>query len=308
MLGAGGSGGGGGAIWTPSGSGKNASDVNNSEDAFNTGTFSTTNLNGKNAPGGATNTNPGESGKNYKSASYYSSHPISGSYNTSGFAKADYTNSNGGAFYITQIGVENTSITGYSVNASFTENFELQNTVISGGSGTINGNEVTDITPTITRANGKISFEFSVKYTLKAAESCLGGYDIKLLESMTLSQVDFDEILDNVEIPLTKGGYKECPQVVEERNETEAGTIHRDITRTDRKHLEISSITVDNDVKAYLDVCACSDELTVKYFSEATETLVEKTMFLDPTSYSADLIVENGINRFYTVSFTLEEF
>lgn len=113
--------------------------------------------------------------------------------------------------------------------------------------------------------------------------------------------------LDNVEIPLTMGSYREVPQVVEERNETEAGTIHRDITRTDRKHLEVST-TVDNDIKAYLDVIACTDSTTAKYFSESTEALVEKTMFLDPETYSTDLIMENGINRFYNVSFNLEEF
>lgn len=113
--------------------------------------------------------------------------------------------------------------------------------------------------------------------------------------------------IDNVEIPLDMGGYKEVPLVKEERNETEAGTTHRDITRTGIGHLDIS-LTVDDTVKAYLDECACADSLTVKYYSESTASLVSKTMFLDPSSYDADLIMENGVNRFYNVSFTLEEF
>lgn len=113
--------------------------------------------------------------------------------------------------------------------------------------------------------------------------------------------------LDNVEIPLTNGGYKEIPLVKEERIETEAGTINRNIRRSGQGHLEVS-FTADNDIKAYLDICVCADELSAKYFSENNEAVIEKTMFIDPDTYSADLIMENGENRYYSISFSLEEF
>ena len=39
-------------------------------------------------------------------------------------------------------------------------------------------------------------------------------------------------IINDTEINLNKGAYKEVPKVKETRNETEAGTTHRDILRT----------------------------------------------------------------------------
>ena len=114
-------------------------------------------------------------------------------------------------------------------------------------------------------------------------------------------------LLDDVEIPLTMGSYREYPRVKEERNETEAGTVHRNIVRSGIAHLEVST-TVDDTVKAYLDSIVCEGSATAEYFSESTGTVETKTMFLDPDSYEADLVMENGENRFYNVSFTLEEF
>ena len=113
-------------------------------------------------------------------------------------------------------------------------------------------------------------------------------------------------IIDDIEIPLTMGTYKEIPQVVEERNETEAGTVHRDIARVGRTHIEVST-NADGTEKAYLDTCVCADSLTVSYYSES-DGLVEKTMYIDPESYDVELLAENGDNRFYNVSFSLEEY
>lgn len=112
-------------------------------------------------------------------------------------------------------------------------------------------------------------------------------------------------LLDGVEIPLTMGSYKESPKTSETRNETEAGTIHRDIVRSGRKHLEVNT-TVNGEEKAYLDTCAEAASLTAEFFDEGEGETVEATMFID--SYNADLIMENSEDRFYKVSFVLEEF
>lgn len=114
-------------------------------------------------------------------------------------------------------------------------------------------------------------------------------------------------IINETEIALNAGSYKEYPRVVENRNETEAGTTHRDIVRTDIGHLEVS-MKANETEKAFFDECTNASMLSVQYWSESAEAMVTKDMFLDPGSYSADLIVENSSHRYYNVSFTLEAF
>lgn len=114
-------------------------------------------------------------------------------------------------------------------------------------------------------------------------------------------------IIDGTEIALNKGAYKEYPRVVETRNKTEAGTTHRDITRVGIGHLDIS-MTADETEKAFFDSCANASALSVRYWSETANALVHKDMFLDPESYSADLITETVGHRLYSIAFSLEEF
>ena len=114
-------------------------------------------------------------------------------------------------------------------------------------------------------------------------------------------------IINNTEIKLNKGSYKEYPRVIENRNETEAGTTHRNIVRTGIGHLEIT-MNADESEKAFFDNCVNAATLSVQYWSESAAAMVAKNMFLDPGSYKADLIVEIGEHRYYNVSFTLEEF
>lgn len=114
-------------------------------------------------------------------------------------------------------------------------------------------------------------------------------------------------IINDTEINLNKGSYKEVPKVKETRNETEAGTTHRDILRTGINHLEIS-MNADETEKAFFDACANASTLSVQFWSESARDMITRTMFLDPESYTADLFAVNGDHRFYTVSFTLEEF
>lgn len=114
-------------------------------------------------------------------------------------------------------------------------------------------------------------------------------------------------IINDTELNLNAGTYKEYPRVVETRNDTEAGTTHRTIIRTGIGHINIT-MNADNAEKAFLDECVNASMLTVQYWSEGDADMVTRTMFIDPDSYSADLIVESGANRYYNVSFTLEEF
>lgn len=114
-------------------------------------------------------------------------------------------------------------------------------------------------------------------------------------------------IIDNTEINLNAGAYQEFPRVVETRNETEAGTTHRDIIRTGIGHVNVS-MTADEAEKAFFDECVNAPMLEVQYWSETAADMVTRSMYLDPDSYNADLIIESGGHRFYSVSFTLEEF
>ncbi len=114
-------------------------------------------------------------------------------------------------------------------------------------------------------------------------------------------------IINETEINLNAGDYQEYPRVIETRHETEAGTTHRDILRTGIGHLSVS-MNADDTEKAFFDDCANASTLSVQDWSESAGALVTKTMFLDPDSYKADLLVETGSHRYYTVSFNLEEF
>lgn len=114
-------------------------------------------------------------------------------------------------------------------------------------------------------------------------------------------------IINNTEINLNVGAYKEYPRVVETRNETEAGTTHRDVIRTGVGHVDVS-MYADETEKAFFDECVNALSLSVQYWSESAAAMVTKDMFLDPESYSADLVIESGDHRMYNVSFTLEEF
>lgn len=114
-------------------------------------------------------------------------------------------------------------------------------------------------------------------------------------------------VINETEINLNKGTYQEFPRIIEARNETEAGTTHRNILRTGIGHIDVS-MNADDTEKAFFDDCVNTPALSVQYWSESAAGMVTKTMFLDPDSYKADLLVETGGHRYYTVSFTLEEF
>ena len=51
-------------------------------------------------------------------------------------------------------------------------------------------------------------------------------------------------IINDTEIRLNKGSYKEYPRVIENRNETEAGTTHRDIVKCRGMRMSLKKLFV----------------------------------------------------------------
>lgn len=112
--------------------------------------------------------------------------------------------------------------------------------------------------------------------------------------------------IDNVELALTKESYKETLNSVEDTHTTEAGTTIRTITRLGIYGLDVS-YTGTEEEKVLLDAAVQRDYLIVKVWDETAEEQIEHRMFINPSSYSASLVVEDDIHRYYNFSFSLED-
>ena len=110
--------------------------------------------------------------------------------------------------------------------------------------------------------------------------------------------------LNNTEIPLTAGTYKENRTYVDNQLTSQAGTIMRVLVRSGIVGLSVN-LVADETTKASLDGFADAESLTVKYYSEKAAALVEFTGFID--GYSADLKIEDVTNthRWYDISFSV---
>lgn len=110
--------------------------------------------------------------------------------------------------------------------------------------------------------------------------------------------------LNNTEIPLTAGTYKEERKYVDNQLTSAAGTILRTVIRSGIVGLSVG-LVADETTKATLDAFADMGSLTVKYYSEKSAALVEFTGFID--GYSADLKIEDTTNthRWYDISFSV---
>ncbi len=217
ILAAAGSGGGGGALWTGPGGqkGENVSDTK-TINVYSEGTGDSSQ--GKSVFGQAGGTSGlgqnagGWAGVNYKNDTYFAGQSIDQRMIPTDFARADYSATNGGALYVYALG-EVPVLDGYSVESEFTDNFVLEGKSISGATGTETSDGYADIAPNVTISGGVFSLAFTVTYTLSPAATCLGGYDIKLLNAMTLSQVDTDGNFENDSIKVkdpnveTEGDY-----------------------------------------------------------------------------------------------------
>ena len=112
--------------------------------------------------------------------------------------------------------------------------------------------------------------------------------------------------LDGSTLELTKDNYKEALRSVEETHTTEAGTTIRMITRLGIYELDVS-ITGTEAQKKQLDSAVLQESLTVTVWDESAEGQVDHQMYIDPSSYSSTLIVEDGTHRYYKLSFTLKD-
>jgi len=101
--------------------------------------------------------------------------------------------------------------------------------------------------------------------------------------------------------PLTKGTYELTLQNKESVNETEAGTLVRDIRRLGVPHLSISSTINSTWYQKIQQYYVTGQSVTIAYYSPAT--LAEATFdgFIQNLRYS--LIRDNGTETYWDVSF-----
>ena len=106
---------------------------------------------------------------------------------------------------------------------------------------------------------------------------------------------------DTEYFPLTKGSYSLTLKNKEIINETEAGTIIRDIKRLGVPQLSVSSTIDSTWFQKLQSYYATGSALTIAYFSPVT--LAEDTYsgFISSLSYS--LKKDDGTNTYWDVSF-----
>ncbi len=112
--------------------------------------------------------------------------------------------------------------------------------------------------------------------------------------------------LDGVELELTNDSYKETMGSVEDTHITEAGTTIRTITRVGIYGLDVSYRGIEED-KRILDTAVRQDYLSVTVWDETEEQQITHRMYIDPSSYSASLIMEDDDHRYYELSFSLKD-
>lgn len=110
--------------------------------------------------------------------------------------------------------------------------------------------------------------------------------------------------IDNVTLNLTDDKYTEDFANVDSLNKSEAGTNLRAVTRTGIPSMSIS-YTCDETELAFLEQKAKASSITVKKWSEENDATVTWNCFI--SGFKKDLIVETDDNRFYKVSFKLND-
>lgn len=111
---------------------------------------------------------------------------------------------------------------------------------------------------------------------------------------------------DTEYFPLTKGSYVLNFQNKETKNETEAGTIIRDVKRTGVPHLSISS-SVDNTwYQKLYSYFVSGSEITVYYYSPVTLAEASFDGFIENLSFN--LIKDNGTSPRWEASFEVTSY
>ena len=110
--------------------------------------------------------------------------------------------------------------------------------------------------------------------------------------------------LNNTTLALTDDKYSESYKAVDSLNTSEAGTTLRAVTRTGILTLSVS-YKCNAAEKKLLDGFNRASSLICKKWDERTEAVVEWVCFM--SNYQTDLIMEQGTDRFYKVSFKLND-
>lgn len=113
--------------------------------------------------------------------------------------------------------------------------------------------------------------------------------------------------INETSIALTKNQYSVKKSAVEDRYTAEDGSVKRIIRRTGVPSISIKMIG-DEVTVAGLDAFVQADSLSVTYYDEQAAEAVTRTMFIDPSSYSVDLIQETELHRYYDISFVILDF
>lgn len=106
---------------------------------------------------------------------------------------------------------------------------------------------------------------------------------------------------DTEYFPLTKGSYTLAPQNKETINETEAGTIQRDIKRLGVPHISVSSTIDDTWFQKLYGYYVSGSVITIYYLNPATLAESSFDGFIQNLTYNA--IKDNGTKTFWDVSF-----
>lgn len=110
--------------------------------------------------------------------------------------------------------------------------------------------------------------------------------------------------LNNTALDLTNEKYTESYKNVDSLSTSEAGTTLRAVVRTGIPTLSVSYKCIASE-KALLDGFAKASSLSATKYDEVTSAAVNWSCFM--SDYSADLIVETATDRFYKVSFKLND-
>ena len=110
--------------------------------------------------------------------------------------------------------------------------------------------------------------------------------------------------IDSSALALSKDSFTEKLGSEEKIFKTEAGTKNRLIQRAGIYGLSVSYKGTEAE-KIILDAAVQKNSVTVKTWDETTSALVTRTMYIDPSSYSASLISEDSNHRYYSFSFEL---
>lgn len=112
-------------------------------------------------------------------------------------------------------------------------------------------------------------------------------------------------LFDNTEFPLYKDSYTLAIQNKENKKETEAGTIIRDIKRMGVPHLSISQTVNDIWYQKLCQYYTSGNAITISYYDPITLAVKTFSGFIENLSYN--LIVSRSKN-YWKVSFEVTSY